>query len=459
MDQTQVFCIEGFSHRYVGAISDGRLEQLHVSAMVQPPQVGQIYLGRIQKQIPNQNAYFVSIGWDLPGYLQGADIAIREDGRPRLVGDTILVQIKHEAHGTKGPKVTDKLSLQGQHLVLLAGESKVHVSQKIKDRAWIKEAQAHFKGRGLILRTEATQVPFEMLEREYQALYAQVASWSWGKEELLYQAKPRLLHEQTPDWQLLHQRLLAVPGAVAVEGTRNPFKALALDDKIRELLARTHRTADGCELVIDQLEALTAIDVNARAYKGRGFGGPQAIAEMNRSVVADVLRLIALRDISGMILVDFVNMAPEGQKDILETFKASVDTIDVKGFTRLGILELTRPRRGLGLQAHLSTDTVVRGVRESSVTYLIDQMLFEIKEDIWAAEAWLIEASEDVAQALKRLKQRIIDYFPDYQPEIYVKQVARCVNFLSVQHYHAPKDSGNSGLNVQIKNIDVTRLI
>ncbi len=443
----------------MGAISEGRLEHLYVSSIIEPPQVDQIYLGRVQKAIPNQNAFFIEIGWELPGYLQGADIAPKGDGSALQEGDAVLVQIKHEAHGSKGPKVTNKLTLQGQHMVLLAGESKVHISQKIKDKAWIKEAQAHFKGRGVILRTEAPQVSFELLDQEYQALSTAVEGWHWGKEGQLYQPKPRLLHQQTPQWQVFHQYLLSLPGAVAAKGTQNTFKGLTLDDKIRELLARTHQTQKGCELVIDQLEALTAIDVNGRAYKGSGQSGAQAVTEMNSSVVPDILRLISLRDVSGMILVDFVNMTPEGQKDILETFKQGADGIEVKGFTRLGILELTRKRKGLGLQARLSTDTTLRGVREYSAPYLIDQMLVEIKGDLWGADAWLVEASEEVFQTLKANKQLIGEFFSDYKPELYMKQVPGCVNYLSAQHYQASRDSGNLGLNVQIKNIDVTRLL
>lgn len=450
----KAFVWEGFFNRYVGrfghqSTGDQRLAELAVMSMDDTPQVGDIYLGRITQSIPSQETYFVDIGWEKLAYLQGRDIARGYRGqKPLAPGDWLLVQIKQEAHGGKGPKVTDKLSLQGRWAVLLTGEHKVMASQKISDALWRRDmleaiAEEQWlpslghrlwmgdmtKALGLILRTEAQGVARDLLYQEVESLAHYLKDLGWqalaGKKGLV----PGRCHRAAEDWQASVSQWQALGYPIVTEAA--PLLALQLERHLIDLIKRRHPVPGGCELVIDELEALTAVDVNSGAFRDAALSQEAAALAMNLSVLPELCRLIDLRGLSGMLLIDFVNMPLEHQRTLIQAFKVALAArglgdMDIKGFTKLGILEAARKRQGKSILSMVGSQLTLREERLLSEAFYWDQALLAIEALRWQSEALLIKVSDEAYALWQQHQQQLKAYLLkrcDYLPEVWLMRV------------------------------------
>lgn len=354
-------------------LEDGLLCEIHIEKQKQDEQAESIYLGRIQSIKPSLHAAFVDIGSDTNAFLP-----LRDKATFRC-GDMVIVQGQAiQSTDTKGLRITDKINLAGKWLVLLPGESGVHVSKKIKDPE-LRGALLSLGMQicppecGLIIRTAGEDVTEQLLTQEAQTLYH-----TW--QEILFkargQSRPGLLHQRQP----LHLRLardlsdvseivvnslnaylqlaalqqnsiipLAVRLAHHQETGSLIFDAYNIETQIEKALKHRVWLPCGGYLIIDHCEALTVIDVNSgKMVLGRDL--EDTALRVNLEAAREAARQLRLRDIGGIVLIDFIDMCQEDHRQqLLTAMKDAVSDdrthIKVEGFTRLGLMELTRERK------------------------------------------------------------------------------------------------------------------
>ncbi len=473
----KAFLWDGYFYRYVGLIDKDTLVAVEVIPKDENPLVGDIYMGRIAKAIPSQEVYFVDIGEEQLAYLQGRDIAKPIGPSDALnVGDWVLVQVKHEAHGNKGPKVTDKLSLQGKWTVLLTGEHKVMASQKIRDTLWRTEtlkaisesswmlniSQTHMlrdcgEHLGLILRTEAHLVALETLYDEVSDLMEMLSQWGWQKLSHKRGLVAGRYYRPKEAWRLRLESWLQRGGVlytnskleashyqlkgVHVVSGGQPLIDLHCTSHLDLLIKRAHQLPGGATIVVDELEALTAIDVNSASFKNNYGNLSNTQLAINLTVLPQLCRLMDLRALSGMILVDFVNMEPSEEKTLLRALQVAVKAsgltdVEIKGFTKLGILEITRKRQGQSLLKLLGANTVIEGERLLSGEYLWDQVLLEIDAARYTCDAVVIHIFEGIFESFMahRLHMRAwLQTKGEHLPEIYIKKCGLSRQFIRLE--------------------------
>lgn len=472
----EAFLWEGYFNRYLGLLDQGQLVDLQVMAMEEGPQVGDIYLGRIAQAIPSQEVYFVDIGQEKLAYLQGRDIAKPQRGqKPIAPGDWRLVQVKQASHGNKGPKVTDKLAIQGKLAVLLTGEHKVMASQKIRNTPWreailkkiieeewlreialVNDFVGAHEPMGLILRTQAQEISAQGLYEEVSLLALRLKAMGWQQLTHRRGLKPHCCYRATPPWRELLESWLDL-GARLVEKP-DVLIDLPIEAQLKHLIKRRHSIKNGCEIVIDELEALTAIDINSNAYVLDATSQQETALAINLSVINDLCRLIRLRNISGMILVDFINMLPENQRIAIGYLREAlrhwdITDVDIKGFTKLGILEMAKKRVGKSLHQRLASSWSYKGESGLSDAFYWDLALLEIISTHWQVEAFILSANEealDLWQANKlKLKQFLLSAMPTLMqlPEIWVERASatkRPVNVVRILPGEAGHRHNNS---------------
>jgi ribonuclease G len=372
----------------VAVIQQGVVQELHVERISGRGLVGNIYLGIVSRVLPGMQSAFVQIGLDRAAFLHVADIwEVRQNGEPQKPiekllheGARLLVQVIKDPIGTKGARLSTQVSIAGRLLVYLPQEFHIGISQRIEDeaeRAQLRERLQHLlpaeeKG-GFIIRTMAeTATDKEMLsDIEYLRKI-----WNGIQEKaktvtppaLLYQdlnLSTRVLRDMSNDEtdrilidsRETHQKLHAfahdymlnvVERIQHYSGERPLFDLYGIEDEIERALARRVPLKSGGYLIIDQTEALTTIDVNTGGFVG-GRSFDDTIFKTNLEAAHVIARQLRLRNLGGIIIVDFIDMENDVHRDsVLTEFKKalSVDRtrVTVNGFTSLGLVEMTRKR-------------------------------------------------------------------------------------------------------------------
>ncbi len=359
--------------------------------------VGNIYKGRVQNVLPGMQAAFVDIGLEKNAFLYAGDIQTDKseftfngespqipNGVPNIrdivkIGQEIMVQIVKEPVGTKGARVTTNITLPGRTLVLMPSVNYIGVSRRIEDEAERMRLKATFervaahKGMGAIVRTAAIGKSDAEFEADYvflSRLWERISQ----KSELV--ASPRLLHAEeplvfrtirdifTPEIDRLvindkefFDRVQIVAGIISpslrdkvelYDQTPDMFDMLGLDEAIRKALERKVWMKNGGSIIIDQTEALTTIDVNTGKYVGSD-NLQETITATNCEAAREIARQLRLRDISGIIIVDFIDMDEIADKErVLATLRAELardrTKSNVLGITQLGLVEMTRKK-------------------------------------------------------------------------------------------------------------------
>ena len=372
----------------VAVIQQGVAQELHVERASGRGLVGNIYLGVVSRVLPGMQSAFVQIGLDRAAFLHVADIWEQrqnaESAKPieKLLheGEKLLVQVIKDPIGTKGARLSTQASIAGRLLVYLPQEFHIGISQRIEDeaeRAHLRERlqqllPAEAKG-GFIIRTMAeTATDKEMLsDIEYlRRIWAGIQEK--GKlvtaPELLYQdlnlslrvlrdiandETDRILVDSRETCQKLHAfaqdyTLNFLERIQLYSGERPLFDLYGIEDEIERALARRVPLKSGGYVIIDQTEALTTIDVNTGGFVG-GRSFDDTIFKTNLEAAHVIARQLRLRNLGGIIIVDFIDMENDAHRDsVLTEFKKALlldrTRVTVSGFSSLGLVEMTRKR-------------------------------------------------------------------------------------------------------------------
>lgn len=374
---------------HAALLENGRLAQYFVERPDQRRTVGNIYKGRVQDVLPGMEAAFVNIGLERTAYLYGlapgrGDTGDGEDrGEARLrPGDELLVQVSKEPVGDKGARLTREVNVPGRYLVLTPGApGHISLSRRLSDPAERERLQAIAAavcppGAGLIVRTVAAgageaelRADAEWLAALWRRLQAEAArakapALLYRDDELLLRLVRDYFTSEVDELVVsglqLHQQAVALAQTLApalvgrVRRWTGPAGAL-LDDagvpaQLDKALRRRVWLDSGGYLVFDQTEALTVIDVNSGKFTGKTDLAATA-RRLNIEAAAEAARQLRLRDIGGIVLIDFVDMGDkEDQAAVVAALEQAAagdrNRITVLGFTRLGLLELTRRKQG-----------------------------------------------------------------------------------------------------------------
>jgi ribonuclease G len=372
----------------VAVISYGVTQEVHIERAAARGMVGNIYTGRVIRVLPGMQSAFIDTGGERAAFLHAADIwGNRHNGErstpiERLLaeGQNLMVQVVKDPIGTKGARLTTQISIAGRCLVYLPQESHIGISQRIGDedeRAHLREKLQMLlspdeKG-GFIIRTMAEAASDRELRSDIDYLRR---LWSGIEEKARSAAPPALLyqdldlslrvlrdfvHEETGrilvDSRETFQRMLEFGqdftpnGAERIEhyeGERPLFDLYGVEDEIEKALARRVELKSGGYLIIDQTEALTTIDVNTGAFvSGRSFD--DTVFKTNLEAAQVIARQLRLRNLGGIIIIDFIDMDTEEHKNaVLNEFRKALardrTRMTVNGFTQLGLVEMTRKR-------------------------------------------------------------------------------------------------------------------
>ncbi|GAA1496019.1 Rne/Rng family ribonuclease [Paeniglutamicibacter kerguelensis] len=378
----------------IGVLEDGILAEHFVSKTQQDSLIGNVYIGKVQNVLPSMEAAFVDIGRGRNAVLYAGEVnwdVAGLDGQPRRIehalksGDTVLVQVTKDPVGHKGARLTSQISLPGRYLVYVPGGSMTGISRKLPDveRNRLKKIlKDHLpENAGVIVRTAAEGASEEELMNDINRLRAQwegieAASTSTKTlaPELLY-GEPDLTIKVVRDvfnedftklivsgneaWDTIEAYVTYVaPDLISRlekwESNVDIFSTFRIDEQIHKALDRKVFLPSGGSLVIDRTEAMTVVDVNTGKFTGSGGNLEETVTKNNLEAAEEVVRQLRLRDIGGIIVIDFIDMVLESNRDLVlrrlvECLGRDRTKHQVAEVTSLGLVQMTRKRMGTGL--------------------------------------------------------------------------------------------------------------
>ena len=364
--EREIFLECGPDRVRMAVVEDGKLCEYAVECAGQEKQTGSLYKGRVQRVLTGMQAAFVDIGLE-----KNAFLPLRE-GERLHGGDERLVQVLKEPPGeTKGLRVTQEIALPGRYCVFKPLGGGVSVSHKIEaaQREQMRAALAPLcpPGAGLVLRTQAAQAGADDIRAEIDAL---TARWRQIERDFGQKSGPGLVWREENlalrmlrDVQNRETTRVCVQGSGALEALRGQvpaeilsgcesetpiFDLYGLEDKIERATHRRIWLGCGGYLVIDPCEAMTVIDVNSGKYTGKA-GLEETAYAVNLEAAAEIARQLRLRDIGGIVVVDFIDMQETAHHEGLisafqEALLADRSKVNLVGLTGLGLAELTRRR-------------------------------------------------------------------------------------------------------------------
>jgi ribonuclease G len=369
-------------------MQQGVAQELHIERSGSRGLVGNIYLGEVSRVLPGMQSAFIQIGLDRAAFLHVADIwghrQNHDESKPieRILhdGQKLLVQVTKDPIGTKGARLSTQVSIAGRLLVYLPQESHIGISQRIEDeaeRALLREKLQHLiladEPGGFIVRTMAETASEKELGTDIEYLRK---LWSDIKEKAAIATAPALLYQDLTlslrvlrdfvndrcdrvlvDSRETFQRMQAFANDYTLSfadriqhysGDRPLFDLYGVEDEIERALARRVPLKSGGYLIIDQTEALTTIDVNTGGFVG-GRTFDDTIFKTNLEAAQVIARQLRLRNLGGIIILDFIDMDNEVHRDaVLSEFRKALaldrTRMTVNGFTQLGLVEMTRKR-------------------------------------------------------------------------------------------------------------------
>ncbi|OAH41676.1 ribonuclease [Dietzia cinnamea] len=388
----------------VGVLEDKVLVEHFVTTESARSMVGNVYLGRVQNVLPSMEAAFVDIGRGRNGVLYAGEVnweAAGLGGKARRIeqalksGDMVLVQVTKDPVGQKGARLSTQISLAGRFLVYVPDGNSTGISRKLPDterrrlKGILKEVVP--EGSGVIIRTAAEGVSAEEIGRDVERLAAQWTEISEaaakrtesgsGTPVALYE-EPDLLVKVVRDlfnedfsklviqgetsWNTVHGYVSRVAPEMVdrLERHDNPdvdvFATHRVDEQLAKALDRKVWLPSGGSLVIDRTEAMTVIDVNTGKYTGSGGNLEETVTKNNLEAAEEIVRQLRLRDVGGMVIIDFIDMVLEANRDLVlrrltEALGRDRTRHQVSEVTSLGLVQLTRKKLGTGLVEAFST--------------------------------------------------------------------------------------------------------
>jgi len=392
----------------IAVLEDNVLVEHYVARNQDASLIGNVYLGRVQNVLPSMEAAFVDIGRGRNAVLYSGEVdwdAVETGNQPRRIelalksGDRVLVQVTKDPVGHKGARLTSQISLPGRYLVYVPAGSMNGISRKLPDteRARLKRILKEVlpESSGVIVRTAAEGATEDQLTRDVQRLTSQ---WEHISSQLETVQAPALLHSE-PDLLVKIVRdvfnedftKMLIQGEEAqrtieaylesvapdlleriqpYEGDRDPFDEFRVTEQIEKALDRKVWLPSGGSLVIDRTEAMTVVDVNTGKFVGSGGNLEETVTKNNLEAAEEIVRQLRLRDIGGIIVVDFIDMVLESNRDLVlrrlvECLSRDRTKHQVAEVTSLGLVQMTRKKLGLGLLETFSENCEVcagRGV-------------------------------------------------------------------------------------------------
>lgn len=387
----------------IAVLEDDMLVEHYVARHTQTSMVGNVYIGRVQNVLPSMEAAFVDLGKGRNAVLYAGEVnwdAAGLEGKPRRIedalksGDTVVVQVTKDPIGHKGARLTSQITLAGRHLVLVPGGSMTGISRKLPDteRGRLKRIlkQVVPAGHGVIVRTAAEGATEEQLAADVQRLTAQweqiqkkveAVNRGSGKAPLLLKGEPelalrvvrdvfsedfrKLIVSGTKAWQTISEYVTELSPELAdrLEHWVSPvdvFATYRVDEQLAKAFDRKVWLPSGGTLVIDRTEAMTVIDVNTGRFTGAGGTLEETVTRNNLEAAEEIVRQLRLRDIGGMVVIDFVDMVLESNRDLvlrrlIECLGRDRTRHQVTEVTSLGLVQMTRKRVGQGLVEAFST--------------------------------------------------------------------------------------------------------
>ncbi len=449
----------------VAVVENGVLQEVHIERTRSRGIVGNIYKGKVARVLPGMQAAFVDIGLERAAFLHASDIhplpetslgngaAASVEGVPRHEnhapppiqtllheGQEIVVQVEKDPLGTKGARLTMQLTLPGRYLVYMPHHRHLGISQKISDeatrarlRAFLKSALPPDEGGGYILRTLAENAAEDELDADIRYLRR---VWDACRERIGGAASGVLIHEDLPlairamrdlvrasiekiriDSRETYMKAIDfaikfIPElAERIEyypGERPIFDLYSVEDEIQKALASKVLLKSGGYLVIDQTEAMTTIDVNTGAFVGRK-NLEETLFKTNLEAAQAIARQLRLRNLGGMIIIDFIDMAePEHRRQVLRALEKALARDRTKAYmtemSPLGLVELTRKRTRESLEHVLCEPCPAcqgRGVVKTAQTVCYEifrEILREARQ--FGTEQYLVLAAQPVIDLL-----------------------------------------------------------
>ncbi|QXJ20911.1 Rne/Rng family ribonuclease [Actinomadura graeca] len=376
----------------IAVLEDGVLVEHYVNRATHQSYVGNVYLGKVQNVLPSMEAAFVDIGKGRNAVLYAGEVnwdVAGLEGQPRRIesalksGQSVLVQVTKDPLGHKGARLTSQVSLPGRYLVYVPDGSMTGISRKLpdKERSRLKSILKRVmpENAGVIVRTAAEGATEEELARDVSRLAAQ---WDNIQKKVKTASAPSLLYGE-PDltirvvrdifnedfsklvvsggdaWDTVSEYVEYVAPHLAErverwDGDQDVLGAFRVDEQIAKALDRKVWLPSGGSLVIDRTEAMTVIDVNTGKFTGQGGNLEETVTRNNLEAAEEIVRQLRLRDIGGIVVIDFIDMVLESNRDLVlrrlvECLSRDRTKHQVAEVTSLGLVQMTRKRVGQGL--------------------------------------------------------------------------------------------------------------
>ncbi|MBG0812823.1 Rne/Rng family ribonuclease [Planomonospora sp. ID82291] len=381
----------------IAVLEDDVLVEHYVNREAGQSYVGNVYLGKVQNVLPSMEAAFIDIGKGRNAVLYAGEVNFDTaglEGQPKRIevalksGQPVLVQVTKDPMGHKGARLTSQISLPGRYLVYVPDGSMTGISRKLpdKERTRLKSILKKVmpENAGVIVRTAAEGASEEELGRDVARLSAQ---WENIQRKAKSASAPELLSSE-PDltvrvvrdvfnedftslvvagevWDTVDEYVRYVAPHLADRLTKwdetgDVFAAYRIDEQIAKAMERKVWLPSGGSLVIDRTEAMTVVDVNTGKFTGQGGNLEETVTRNNLEAAEEIVRQLRLRDIGGIIVIDFIDMVLESNRDLvlrrlLECLARDRTKHQVAEVTSLGLVQMTRKRVGQGLLEAFST--------------------------------------------------------------------------------------------------------
>lgn len=461
----------------VAVLENGKVVEFYRERANYRSLIGRIYKGKIENVIPGISGAFVSLGLPKNGFLPLEDIPsetlpilseldvvkkTRKDKRLDLKkGQEILVQIVKEPIGQKGPRLSSYISLPGKYLVLVPGFNRIGISKKIinkKERHRLRKiaSSLKLKNAGLIVRTDAEGINEKNIKADFEYL---LNLWENIERKAVSEKAPVLIHEEPPlslrvvrdlydstvnnlivDSRQEYENILAYLREFAPhlrsrvklhEGENSLFKVYNVEEAIQSLFKSKVWLPSGGFITIDHTEALVAIDVNTGKFS-KEEDQERLIFKTNMEAAYEIANQIRLRDLSGLIVIDFIDMKNKDNmqkvlREFKNYFKGDKVEVDFGNLSRFGLLEMARERRKKELTTQFTEKChICHGQGKiPSKEYMLSEIekFFERNKDKLKGEELLIKTYPDFATYLSTQKlDEIAQWIKEYEVSISIKE-------------------------------------
>ncbi|MFD1736040.1 Rne/Rng family ribonuclease [Bacillus salitolerans] len=474
------------NEKRVAVLENSKVAEFHFDDPYSEDMVGNIYLGRVTRVMPGMQAAFVDIGLEKNGFIHRdqlmsfhlSDMDIKERKNRSISefvheGEALMVQVEKNSVGTKGPKLTNLVEISSSLVIYLPHGNYLAVSKKIESEKLQSSLKDEIKSfisepEGIIVRTASKQASLQEIKDEINLLrneYEEIVKVTKLKKPPVLLKKERVIEDKIirelgqetiekiiVDEANVFGQLKKLYPSIEIEYHRqkeNIFAHFNLEHELEKMIKKIVWLKNGSYLIIDHTEALTVIDVNTGKFTGNA-NLKDTVLRTNEQAAIEIARQIRLRDIGGIILVDFIDMKSESDRETIvkalkhELIKDRTRTV-IYGFTQLGILEMTRKRLRENItEQQTTTCPTCRGtsvvLSSKSIAFKLERELMELKgQDM---EAVWVEATKDVSEVLMDPTEKLLDRIQQsIHIKLYFTEIIRSKPEYIIRHIGTDEDA------------------